>query len=104
MPEQREGIAPDGVRGSLVDSLIFCVFVCMQNSTTMIHAAAAAMIILAAAVNPLTIPYILWYLGFSPMGPVAGSFAAWWQSQYGSVAAGSLFAILQAWAMGGGIL
>jgi hypothetical protein len=38
------------------------------------------------------------------MGPVAGSFAAWWQSQYGSVAAGSLFAILQAWAMGGGIL
>lgn len=41
-------------------------------------------------------------MGFSALGPVAGSFAAGWQAGIGgSVAAGSLFAFLQSAAMGG---
>ncbi len=40
-------------------------------------------------------------LGFSAIGPVAGSVAAGWQASIGSVAAGSLFASLQSVAMGG---
>ena len=40
-------------------------------------------------------------LGFSGLGPVAGSVAAGWQSALGSVAAGGLFSFLQSAAMGG---
>lgn len=41
-------------------------------------------------------------MGFSAVGPVAGSFATGWQAGIGgSVAAGSLFAFLQSAAMGG---
>lgn len=40
-------------------------------------------------------------MGFSAVGPVAGSFAAGWQASSGLVAAGSLFAFLQSAAMGG---
>lgn len=46
-------------------------------------------------------PAILAAMGFSAVGPVAGSFAAGWQAGIGSVAAGSLFAFLQSAAMGG---
>ncbi|TFK64032.1 hypothetical protein BDN72DRAFT_846986 [Pluteus cervinus] len=39
-------------------------------------------------------------MGFGQIGPVAGSLAATWQSTMGgSVATGSLFAILQSWGM-----
>ena len=41
------------------------------------------------------VPFILLLLGFAPAGVVFGSFAAWWQSMIGNVAAGSLFALLQ---------
>ena len=44
---------------------------------------------------------ILGAIGFSPIGPVAGSIAAGWQASIGSVAAGSFFAFLQSAAMGG---
>ena len=40
-------------------------------------------------------------LGFSAVGPVAGSIAAGWQASLGIVAAGSPFAFLQSAAMGG---
>lgn len=40
-------------------------------------------------------------MGFSALGPVAGSFAAGWQAGIGYVATGSLFAFLQSAAMGG---
>lgn len=46
-------------------------------------------------------PAILGAKGFSAVGPVAGSIAAGWQASLGSVASGSLFAILQSAAMGG---
>ncbi|MCJ1403431.1 hypothetical protein MMC11_006654 [Xylographa trunciseda] len=47
------------------------------------------------------VPVILPAIGFSSMGPVAGSLAAAWQSAIGAVVAGSPFAILQSAAMGG---
>lgn len=46
-------------------------------------------------------PAILGAIGFSAIGPVAGSIAAGWQASMGSVAAGSFFAFLQSAAMGG---
>lgn len=47
------------------------------------------------------IPAILGAIGFSGIGPVAGSIAAAWQASIGSVIAGSFFSILQSAAMGG---
>ncbi|KAF5601216.1 hypothetical protein FPANT_1823 [Fusarium pseudoanthophilum] len=44
---------------------------------------------------------ILQAFGFTPSGPLLGSFAAWIQSLIGNVVAGSLFATLQSAAMGG---
>lgn len=46
-------------------------------------------------------PAILGAMGFSAVGPVAGSIAAGWQALLGSVTSGSLFAFLQSAAMGG---
>ena len=46
-------------------------------------------------------PAILGAVGFSAIGPVAGSAAAAWQASTGSVVAGSLFPFLQSAAMGG---
>ena len=45
--------------------------------------------------------WILNLLGFSIIGPLAGSLAAFVQSLIGNVVAGSLFALLQSVAMGG---
>ncbi|KAF3935244.1 hypothetical protein ABW19_dt0202342 [Dactylella cylindrospora] len=55
--------------------------------------------ILLTTAGAITIPLLLQIAGFSSLGPVAGSFAAWWQSQIGDVAAGSLFAYLQSLGM-----
>ena len=44
---------------------------------------------------------ILGAMGFSAVGPVAGSIAAGWQASLGSVVSGSLFSFLQGAAMGG---
>ncbi|KAF7504452.1 hypothetical protein GJ744_002189 [Endocarpon pusillum] len=49
----------------------------------------------------LASPAILGAVGFSAVGPVAGSIAAGWQATMGSVAAASLFSFLQSAAMGG---
>jgi hypothetical protein len=48
----------------------------------------------------ITVP-ILGAVGFSAIGPVAGSAAAGWQAAIGAVEAGSLFAFCQSAAMGG---
>jgi hypothetical protein len=48
----------------------------------------------------LAVP-ILGAVGFSSIGPVAGSVAAGWQASIGAVEAGSLFALCQSAAMGG---
>lgn len=47
---------------------------------------------------------ILGAIGFSAVGPVAGSIAAGWQATMGSVVAGSLFSFFQGAAMGGAAL
>jgi Interferon-induced 6-16 family len=46
---------------------------------------------------------ILGAIGFSSIGPVAGSVAAGWQASIGAVEAGSLFALCQSAAMGGAV-
>jgi hypothetical protein len=48
----------------------------------------------------LVVPF-LGVIGFSSIGPVAGSVAAGWQASIGAVEAGSLFALCQSAAMGG---
>ncbi|KIK94400.1 hypothetical protein PAXRUDRAFT_142926 [Paxillus rubicundulus Ve08.2h10] len=45
---------------------------------------------------------ILGVLGFSPTGPVAGSFAAWFQSAVFGGATGGVFSIVQSFAMSTG--
>lgn len=57
--------------------------------------------IVGAALTPVIVPPILGLFGFGAAGPVAGGFAAVLQSGIGNVAAGSVFAWLQSWAMGG---
>lgn len=46
-------------------------------------------------------PAIIGAIGFSAVGPVAGSILAGWQASMGNVVAGSLFSFLQSAAMGG---
>jgi hypothetical protein len=60
------------------------------------QAGGAAVAVGAAAVMP-----VLGAIGFTTIGPVAGSAAAAWQSSIGLVQAGSLFAWCQSVAMGG---
>ncbi|KAK6523837.1 hypothetical protein TWF281_001805 [Arthrobotrys megalospora] len=43
----------------------------------------------------ITIPLLLQIAGFSLLGPVAGSFAAWWQSTIGDITTVNFFAFLQ---------
>ncbi|OJJ98363.1 hypothetical protein ASPACDRAFT_79838 [Aspergillus aculeatus ATCC 16872] len=52
--------------------------------------------ILALGVFVALMPWVLEVLGFAELGPVEGSFAAWWQSRYaGYVPKGSLFGFFQ---------
>ncbi|KAL4896081.1 hypothetical protein BDV59DRAFT_127559 [Aspergillus ambiguus] len=52
--------------------------------------------ILAIGVLALVMPWVVESLGFGELGPIEGSFAAWWQSRYaGYVPKGSLFSFLQ---------
>jgi Interferon-induced 6-16 family len=53
------------------------------------------------AVGALLTLRVLGLVGFSAIGPVAGSLAAGWQSSMGAVSAGSLFAWCQSAATGG---
>lgn len=59
-------------------------------------AAGVVLTLIAIAVLVLLTPWVLELLGFAAEGPLAGSFAAWWQAMYrGFVPRGSLFALLQ---------
>ncbi|KAI6442334.1 hypothetical protein MCOR16_002433 [Pyricularia oryzae] len=52
--------------------------------------------IVAVGVLVLVAPWVVEALGFAELGPVADSFAAWWQSTYaGFVPKGSLFSFFQ---------
>lgn len=63
------------------------------------HPYITAGILIAIAVAVLW-PFVLKALGFGQLGPVAGTFASWWQSTFaGFVPAGSLFSSLQALGM-----
>jgi len=57
--------------------------------------------IVGVFLSPLLVKAILGVIGFGAAGPIAGSFAAWIQSLIGNVIAGSLFATVQSFAMGG---
>ncbi|KAJ4381212.1 hypothetical protein N0V86_003561 [Didymella sp. IMI 355093] len=64
--------------------------------------AATLLACLASALIAITLtPTMLGLIGFTPIGPAAGSIAASLQSAMGPVAAGSAFATLQSAAMGG---
>ncbi|KAF2116674.1 hypothetical protein BDV96DRAFT_32165 [Lophiotrema nucula] len=49
----------------------------------------------------LLLKLLLGWVGFTAVGPAAGSFAAWWQSLLGPIASGSWFATFQSAGMGG---
>ncbi|KAF7114689.1 hypothetical protein CNMCM5793_009640 [Aspergillus hiratsukae] len=51
--------------------------------------------ILALGVLAVLAPWVLEVLGFGELGPIQGSFAAYWQSLYGDVPAGAVFGYLQ---------
>jgi len=66
---------------------------------------AAAGVVATSAVGTLALKAV----GFTAIGPAAGSYAAAWMSSTaiangGAVAAGSLYSVVQATAMGGGVL
>jgi len=59
-------------------------------------ATAGLLTILAVGVLVILAPVIVEALGFAELGPVEGSFAAWWESTYaGYIPKGSLFSFLQ---------
>ncbi|KAH9001180.1 hypothetical protein EDB92DRAFT_1825226 [Lactarius akahatsu] len=60
-------------------------------------------VIAGIVLTPVVAPPILHALGFSAIGPVAGTAAAAMQAGIGNVAAGSFFAMAQGVAMGGTI-
>ncbi|KAF3188063.1 hypothetical protein TWF225_003840 [Orbilia oligospora] len=66
------------------------------NGTAKVAAYAAVPV-----VGYFAAPVVLGAVGFSATGPVAGSYAAAWQSSIGVVQAGSTFAALQSAAMTG---
>lgn len=52
--------------------------------------------VLALGVLVLLAPWVIEALGFGELGPIEGSFAAWWQARYaGYVPKGSLFSFFQ---------
>ncbi|KAI9867917.1 MAG: hypothetical protein M1813_007739 [Trichoglossum hirsutum] len=52
--------------------------------------------LIALGVLALLMPWAIEWLGFSELGPVEGTFAAWWQARYaGYVPKGSLFSYFQ---------
>lgn len=57
--------------------------------------------IIALGALYLLLPWVIEALGFAELGPVAGSWAAAWQSSIGNVEAGSFFAFLQRLGMAG---
>jgi len=52
--------------------------------------------VVALGILVVLAPWAIAALGFGELGPIEGTFAAWWQSTYGSsVPAGSLFSFFQ---------
>ncbi|KAF7504778.1 hypothetical protein GJ744_001711 [Endocarpon pusillum] len=56
---------------------------------------AAVAVVVAIGILVLLAPWAVEALGFGELGPVEGSFAAWWQSTFPDVEAGSFFSYLQ---------
>lgn len=52
--------------------------------------------VIALGILVILMPWVLEALGFAELGPLEGSFAAWWQARYaGYVPKGSLFSFFQ---------
>ncbi|ERF76607.1 hypothetical protein EPUS_04427 [Endocarpon pusillum Z07020] len=56
---------------------------------------AAVAVVVAIGILVLLAPWAVEALGFGELGPIEGSFAAWWQSTFPDVEAGSFFSYLQ---------
>jgi len=56
---------------------------------------AVIVTVIAIGILAVLVPWAVEALGFGELGPVEGSFAAWWQSTFPDVEAGSLFSYLQ---------
>ncbi|QDS72238.1 hypothetical protein FKW77_005707 [Venturia effusa] len=65
------------------------------------HPVLTAVVITLTAICILEhlLPWAVAALGFGDLGPIEGSFAAWWQSCYGDVPYKSLFSFIQGFAM-----
>jgi len=74
-----------------------------QENPTLVKAGGAAAVVGGGMVlAPIAAVGLLSLVGFSSIGPVAGSIAAAWQATYGgSIVAGSIFSLAQSAAMGG---
>ncbi|KAF8865793.1 hypothetical protein BDZ45DRAFT_668225 [Acephala macrosclerotiorum] len=61
------------------------------------HPVLTAVIVTVIAIGILVvlIPWAVEALGFGELGPIEGSFAAWWQSTFPDAEAGSLFSYMQ---------
>ncbi|TDZ36529.1 hypothetical protein C8035_v008270 [Colletotrichum spinosum] len=56
--------------------------------------------LIALGVLVIIAPWVIEVLGFGELGPVAGTFASWWQARYaGYVSKGALFSFLQSLGM-----
>ncbi|KAI9368995.1 hypothetical protein BJX61DRAFT_536800 [Aspergillus egyptiacus] len=107
-------IHPTSWTTTLAQSLLSGLVAAIENAAPMAEAATKALqraieeayefakehpvytTILALGVLALLMPWVLEVLGFSELGPVEGSFAAWWQARYaGYVPKGSFFSYLQ---------
>jgi len=51
--------------------------------------------VIAIGILVILLPWAVEALGFGELGPIEGSFAAWWQSTFPDAEAGSLFSYLQ---------
>ncbi|TID26633.1 hypothetical protein E2P81_ATG01101 [Venturia nashicola] len=60
---------------------------------------AVMAILIAICILEYLVPWAVAALGFGELGPIEGSFAAWWQSLYGDVPYGSLISLLQRFGM-----
>ncbi|OCH93247.1 hypothetical protein OBBRIDRAFT_790422 [Obba rivulosa] len=91
------GVASQGIRLAVRAARVWQSVVPLAQS-----AAPYAPIMVGMIMGAIIFPSLLAAVGFSAVGPVAGTFAAAWQASIGNVVAGSMFAGLQSLTMGGG--
>jgi len=80
------------MRGPLQDAFTKAV----DNAIEYTHEHPVYTTVVALGILVILLPWVIEALGFAELGPVEGSFAAWWQARYlGYVPKGSLFSYFQ---------